>query len=82
MNWGQCRLAADCDRMDQLAKQVAEMALRLGALSGESRKDPKVLDAVEQLAKAVLKEVSAAKVGDSYAVGEISGRWRAVNWPH
>ena len=64
--------------MEQLARKTAEMALRLAALPADGlRADAQTLDAIEQLATQILKEVSAVRVGKSYAVGETSGRWRA-----
>jgi len=65
--------------MEPLAKKAAELALRLAALppDGLSR-DVELLDAVEQLAVQVVKEVSALRAGKSYAVGERSGVWRVV----
>jgi hypothetical protein len=65
--------------MDQLAKQAAEIALRLAALPAEGlRNDVQDLDSIEQLAVQILKEVSAVRVGRSRALGESSGAWRAV----
>lgn len=65
--------------MDQLRKDVAELALRLAALPAEgSRNDVQLLDAIEQLATLVLKEVSAARADRTRSPGETSGMWRAV----
>ncbi len=63
----------------QLVKQAAELALRLAALPADGlRNDTQALDAIEQLATRILKEVSAVRTGKSYAVGEISGMFRAM----
>jgi hypothetical protein len=65
--------------VDQLAKDAAELALRLAALPPDDfRKDSLALDAIEQLATRVLKEVSAIRAGRSRSIGETSGMWRAV----
>jgi len=65
--------------VDRLAKDVAELALRLAALPADGlRNDPQQLDAVEELATRVLKQVSAARTGVSRSVGETSGAWRVV----
>ena len=67
--------------MEHLAKKIAEMALRLAALPAPQSKDPQILDSIEQFAKDLLKEVSAARIGDRYAVGETTGRWRVMPPP-
>ena len=65
--------------MDQLRKDVAELALRLAALSADGlRNDVQLLDAVEQLATKILKEVSAIRADRTRSIGETSGMWRAV----
>jgi surfactin synthase thioesterase subunit len=65
--------------MDQLAKQAAEIALRLAALPAEGlRNNLEALDSIEQLALQILKEVSAVRTGKSRVVGETSGMWRAI----
>ena len=57
--------------LEQLAKQAAELALRLAALPADGlRNDIQTLDAVEQLATLVLKEVSAVRTGRNRAVGD------------
>jgi hypothetical protein len=68
------------EAMDLLAKKVAEMALRLAATNGDAlRRDTEALDAIEQLAVQILKEVSNARLSKpSYSPGEIRGMWRAV----
>jgi surfactin synthase thioesterase subunit len=64
--------------VDQLAKQAAEMALRLAALPADGlRNNTEVLDGIEQLALQILKEVSAVRAGNTRMVGETSGMWRA-----
>lgn len=65
--------------MEHLAQKAAELALRLAAQPAEAlRRDVQTLDAIEQLATQVLKEVSAVRLGKTYAVGETSGAWRAM----
>ena len=66
-------------RLEQLAKQAAELALRLAALPANGmRNDSQMLDAIEQLATGILKEVSAVRSGRTRAVGETSGMWRSM----
>jgi hypothetical protein len=63
--------------VDQLAKQTAEMALRLAALPVDGlRNNTEALDSIEQLALQILKEVSAVRAGNSRMAGESSGMWR------
>lgn len=65
--------------MDQLAKQAAEIALRLAALPADGPRDnSQALDAIERLAMGILREVSAARAGNTHAVGEVSGMWRVM----
>jgi surfactin synthase thioesterase subunit len=65
--------------VDPLAKQAAEIALRLAALPADGlRNNLEALDSIEQLAREILKEVSAARAGKSRVVGETSGMWRAM----
>jgi surfactin synthase thioesterase subunit len=62
-------------QVDQLAKQAAEIALRLAALpAGDLRDNPEVLDSIEQLAMRILKEVSAVRSTKPPA-GETRGMW-------
>jgi hypothetical protein len=62
--------------VDQLAKQAAELALRLAALpAAGSRTHVEALDAIEQLAMRVLQEVSASRVCGNRPVGETRGMW-------
>ena len=64
--------------VDQLAKQTAEIALRLAALpADELRNNTEALNSIEQLALQILKEVSAVRAGNNHVVGETSGMWRA-----
>jgi hypothetical protein len=66
-------------RLEQLAKQAAELALRLAALPANGlRNDSQTLDAIEQLATRILKEVSAVRTGRSPALGEIRGMWPSM----
>lgn len=65
--------------MDALAQKAADIALRLAALpDGGLRDDTPALDAIEQLATQILKEVSAVRVGKARPVGETTGMWRAI----
>lgn len=65
--------------MDQLAKQVAEMALRLAALPADGlRQNDPALTAIEQLAMQVLKEISAARAAKVRPIGETTGCWRVA----
>jgi hypothetical protein len=65
------------NRVDQLAKQVADLALRLAVLPSDGlRTDAQTLDAIEQLAMRILREVSAVRT--SRPIGETSGMWRAM----
>lgn len=65
--------------MDQLAKQAAEIALRLAALPADGVRDnPQALDAIEHLAMGILKEVASARAANRPAVGEMRGMWRAM----
>ena len=65
--------------VDQLAKQVAEIALRLAAMPGDGlRHNPETLDRIEQLAVQILKEVSAVRSGKQRMPGETSGMWPAM----
>jgi hypothetical protein len=62
--------------VDQLAKQAAEIALRLAALPASDLCDnPEALDSIEQLAMRILKEVSAVRNAKRVPVGESRGMW-------
>ena len=64
--------------MEKLAKEAAELALRLAALPTDGyRNDTPALDAIEHLAQRVLKEVSAARF-ENRNPGETCGRWRPM----
>lgn len=66
-------------QVQQLAKQAAELALRLATLPPHaSYTDTQALDALEQLAILVLKEVAAVRAGRHPAVGETCGMWPAM----
>ncbi len=66
-------------QVDQLAKMATELAFRLAALPPDGlRNNVNALDAVEQLATRILKEISAIRAGRDYVVGESSGMWRAM----
>ena len=63
------------NQVDQLAKQAAEIALRLAALPADDlRHNPEALDSIEQLAMRILKEVSAVRNAKPPA-GETRGMW-------
>jgi len=70
--------------VDQLAKQAAQMALRLAALPADGlRNDLKALQDLEELARGVLHEVAAIRMSHHDAtVGETTGIWRAVQPLH
>ena len=75
---GWLRAVSRNTHVDQLAKQAAEIALRLAALPADGlRNNIEAIDSVEQLALQILKEVSAVRAGNSHVVGETSGMWRA-----
>jgi hypothetical protein len=62
--------------VDQLAKQAAEIALRLAALPADGlRGNPEALDSIEQLAMRILKEVSAVRDAKPLPVGDTRGLW-------
>ena len=76
------RSSQDC-QVDELAKQVAEAAIRLAALPADaSRHEMQALDAIEVLAKRILNEVAAARRIRQRGVGESSGIWRAMQPMH
>jgi surfactin synthase thioesterase subunit len=65
--------------VDQLAKQSAEIAIRIAGLPADGlRNNAEALDSIEQLALQILKEVSAVRAGKSRMIGETSGIWRAM----
>ena len=66
--------------VDQLAKQAAQMALRLAALPENGfGNDPQALKEIEDLALGILKAVAAARVSQNDApAGESRGIWRAM----
>jgi len=63
--------------MDELARMVAQMALRMMALPPEaSRNDMQSLDVIEQLAIRILREVSARRAGgNGFDPRETRGSW-------
>ena len=62
--------------VNPLAKQAAEIALRLAALPAEAlRTDKESLDELERLAIRILTEISAARRSQEYVVGETRGAW-------
>lgn len=73
--------APSCEntQVDQLAKQAAEIALRLAALPADGlRNNLEALDSIEQLAMRILKEVAAVRAAKSHPVGETRGMWPAM----
>ncbi|MCX6627995.1 MAG: hypothetical protein NTW28_10250 [Candidatus Solibacter sp.] len=65
--------------VDQLAKQAAEIALRLAALPADGlRNNLEALNCIEELAMRILKEVSAVRSSRSHPVGETRGMWPAM----
>lgn len=64
--------------VEQLAKLAAELALRLAALPDNGLQDAQTLDAIEQVAKRVLDQVSTIRKNRNPAVGETRGMWRAM----
>jgi hypothetical protein len=66
-------------KVEQLAKQAAELALRLAAFPADGlRNNLQALDAIEQLAIQVLREVSTVRADRNPASGETRGMWRAM----
>ncbi len=64
---------------DHLAKQLAELALRVAALPANvAARDTQVLDAIEEAASRVLREIAAIRANTNRPVGETSGMWRVV----
>jgi hypothetical protein len=68
-------------QMQSLTKVAAELAEHLLTMRTGRMYKTSELDAIEQLAQHVLKEVSAARRGDSYDLGEMRGQWPVFN-PH
>ena len=76
---GRLRAVRRNTRVHQLAKQTADIALRLAALPADGlRNHIEALDSIEQLALQILREVSAVRAGKNRGVGETSGIWRAM----
>jgi hypothetical protein len=74
---GSCR--QQVSQVDQLAKQAAQIALRLAALPVDGRSDPKALQEIEELARGILQSVAAIRMSqNSAAAGETRGMWRAM----
>jgi hypothetical protein len=64
--------------VDQLAKQAAEIAVRLATLPAEGVHNDAALDSLELLAVRVLREISAARTGKIQPIGETCGMWPAA----
>ena len=62
-------------QVDQLAKQAAEIAIRLAALPADGSPNNLDLDFIEQLATRILKEVAAARTAQRHHPGETRGMW-------
>jgi hypothetical protein len=62
--------------LDQLAKQAAEIALRLAALPADGLRNN--LEALEVLAMRILDEVSTVRNARGRSVGETRGMWPAM----
>jgi hypothetical protein len=76
--FGRLRAARQDPHLDQLAKQAAEIALRLAALPADGlRNNLEALDSLEQLAMRILQEVSTVRNARSRSVGETRGMWPA-----
>ena len=66
-------------KIEQLAKQAADMALRLAALPADGlRNDLDALNSIEQLAMRILTDVSAIRTGRGRPMGETRGMWAVV----
>ena len=66
-------------KIDQLAKQAADLSLRLAALPADGlRNDLEALNSIEQLAMRILTDVSAIRTGRGRPVGETRGMWPVV----
>ncbi len=65
--------------MDQLAKQAAEIALRLAALPADGmRNNADAIDTIEQLAVRILQEVAVVRSSQNRPVGCTRGMWPAM----
>ena len=66
--------------VDHLAKQAAQLALRLAALPADGwQRDAKVLQDTEDLAREVLAAVAEARLSRTETpVGESRGMWRVM----
>ena len=65
--------------MNPLAKQAAEIALRLAALPADAlRIDREKLDELERLAIHILTEISALRRSQEYTAGESRGLWPSM----
>ncbi len=63
--------------MDQIQRQIAELAIRLLAVPADAlRTDPAALEEIERIATQVIKEAAAIRAGKLYLPGERSGSWR------
>jgi hypothetical protein len=72
-------LAGTIRLVDQLAKQAAQLALRLAALPADGRNDPKALQDIEELARGILQAVTAVRLAQNGpAAGETRGVWRVM----
>ena len=64
--------------MDKLAKQAAQVALRLAALPADGwSDDARALQELEELARGILQAVATVRLSHSeVALGETRGMWR------
>ena len=65
--------------MQQLTKDRATLAESMRALGCGGALEAAEIDAIEELARRVLREVAAVRRGQSREIGEITGRWPAYN---
>ena len=71
---------ADTAILRSMAREVADLALRLAGLPAEGMpSDLQALSELEYLALRILKEASLAREAAVRPVGETRGMWRAVS---
>ena len=72
---------ADTTNLRSLAREVADLALSLAALSTDGQNCTEALSEVEYLALKILKEASVVRTANVRQVGEVRGAWRAMPQP-
>jgi len=72
---------ADTESLRSLAREVADLALSLSALSTDGHSCTEALSEVEYLALKILKEASVVRTANVRQIGETRGAWRAVPQP-